>query len=177
MTVKKMANKQLLRIGKVAARLGLCERTVWKLAKAGKIPRVELSKGCIRFDPEDVEAYINRSRSGGDEDAVFFVKLGPVDGPLFAKQRAAVMQEAMMTDQDTVEIDGVPVSVLMDGLTNFLDVIADQLHDRYQVPCLLEDPDGKEEESEVEEEDQETPGGAHGGHPLAPDHVDEPPDA
>ncbi len=70
--------------------------------------------------------------------------LGPIDGPLFRKQRLALLE--VFDLGITAEM-----SELLDGLVNLLDEIADQAHDRYGVDCLLEEPedDQAEEASDV----------------------------
>ena len=62
--------------------------------------------------------------------------------------------------------DNQPINELLEGLTNFLDVIADQLHDRYGIPCLLEEDSGEEEKTE--EEGEEARHSDDGGHASPP---------
>jgi hypothetical protein len=113
-------------------------------------------------------------------DVQYLVKLGPVDGALFAQQRLAVLFGAEICEPplwhatklaDPRQV--LAAAELFEGLTNMLDVIADQLHNRYGIPCLLEEPNGEEEE---EEEACGAAGSDDGGHALTPDDVDEPTD-
>lgn len=76
--------------------------------------------------------------TGEEDSATRLVNLGAIDGPLFAKQRELVF--AVATDELHLRHDLIEQKIpLMTGLSTMLDVIADQLHDRYGVPCLLED--------------------------------------
>jgi len=55
-----------------------------------------------------------------------------IDGELFAAQRALVLELSASN------LLGAEHQKLLTGLTNLLDEIADQAHDRYGVKCLLE---------------------------------------
>lgn len=64
------------------------------------------------------------------------IELPNINGPLFAKQRTMVQQLIEeMSGNDFVEDE----RTLLEGLENLLDHIADQLHDKYDIPCLLAD--------------------------------------
>jgi hypothetical protein len=77
-------------------------------------------------------------------DVQHLVRLGPVDGPEFARQRELVL---CMGVGGLVPLElGKQKDKLLDGLTNFLDVIADQLHDRYGISCLMADEPTDSEE-------------------------------
>jgi hypothetical protein len=62
-----------------------------------------------------------------------------IDGPLLAKQRAVL---DFVVEHRTYNKD---MKDMLSGLSNMLNVIADQLHDIYGVPCLLEGNDGDED--------------------------------
>ena len=57
-----MDTTSLLSPAEVAARLGLSAKSVRRLALAGILPSVRLSERIIRFDPADVEAFIDERR-------------------------------------------------------------------------------------------------------------------
>lgn len=52
---------QLLRAEEVAKRLGLSRQHVYVMAANGELPSIKL-RGAVRFDPKDVEAYIEAHR-------------------------------------------------------------------------------------------------------------------
>lgn len=56
--------KELLKVGVVATRLGISVPHTYHLAKTGEIPCVRLGPKAVRFDPDDVEAYIQAHREG-----------------------------------------------------------------------------------------------------------------
>lgn len=58
-----MDTTALLSPAQVATRLGLSTKAVRRLATAGKLPAVRLSERVIRFEPEDVEAFIASKRT------------------------------------------------------------------------------------------------------------------
>ena len=61
MTVKKTINKtieKLLSIKEVSEILGVSERTIYTLKESRKLKCVPISARCVRFDPKDVQAYI-----------------------------------------------------------------------------------------------------------------------
>lgn len=58
------AKKALMKIGDVAERLGISVPHAYRLAQTGEIPSVRLGKGAVRFDPRDVEAFIEAHRRG-----------------------------------------------------------------------------------------------------------------
>ncbi len=58
----------LLTPREAAAALAVSERTLWSLTDRGEIPRVPIGK-CVRYDVEDLRAYIARRKSGGPAGA------------------------------------------------------------------------------------------------------------
>jgi excisionase family DNA binding protein len=58
-----MDTTALLSPAQVATRLGLSTKAVRRLANAGTLPAVRLSERVIRFEPEDVEAFIASKRT------------------------------------------------------------------------------------------------------------------
>lgn len=48
----------------VGARLGRHPKTVLKLAREGELRAIKLGRRTIRFDPADVQAYLDRHRTG-----------------------------------------------------------------------------------------------------------------
>lgn len=42
--------------------LGIGVYEVWKLGREGRLPRIVLGHRTVRFDPDDVDAYINGKR-------------------------------------------------------------------------------------------------------------------
>lgn len=58
---------QLLRAREVAERLAVSEPTVWRLSRAGELPRVRVG-GSTRFRRDDVTRLIERNVSLNDED-------------------------------------------------------------------------------------------------------------
>jgi excisionase family DNA binding protein len=55
-----MQERSLLTVAEVAERLSVHKQTVWQLAREGSIPCVRLSDRRLRFNPDDVEQYIER---------------------------------------------------------------------------------------------------------------------
>jgi excisionase family DNA binding protein len=53
----------LLTARQVAELLGLCERTLFDLTKRGKLPVVRIGRA-VRYDPMDVAAFIQASKTG-----------------------------------------------------------------------------------------------------------------
>jgi excisionase family DNA binding protein len=54
---------QLLRIGEVAARLGLQPATVRKMLYRGELPRIKPTKRAVRVREKDLEDFILRARA------------------------------------------------------------------------------------------------------------------
>ncbi|MGA9883182.1 MAG: helix-turn-helix domain-containing protein [Candidatus Acidiferrales bacterium] len=54
---------KLLKAIEVAARLAVSEKMIYKLAKLGRLPAVRFGSA-VRFDEDDVEAFITASKSG-----------------------------------------------------------------------------------------------------------------
>ncbi len=51
----------LLRVEQVARRLAVGRRTVWRWLALGKLPPpVRLSRACVRWRSEDIEAHLER---------------------------------------------------------------------------------------------------------------------
>jgi excisionase family DNA binding protein len=57
--------KELLKVGDVAVRLGISIPHTYRLAKTGEIPCILIGPKAIRFDPVDVEGYVQAHRRGG----------------------------------------------------------------------------------------------------------------
>jgi excisionase family DNA binding protein len=55
---------RLLTAREVGERLSVSERYVWRLAREDKLPSIHIGK-YIRFDPADVAAFVEASRSSG----------------------------------------------------------------------------------------------------------------
>jgi len=55
------SGKGLLSPGRVAELLGLSKPHVYNLAKDGELPSIKFGRA-VRFDPKDVEAYIQEHR-------------------------------------------------------------------------------------------------------------------
>ena len=64
MTSKKPTHEQPLAVSmkQAAALLGISTRKLWTLSNTGEIPAVRFGR-CVRFRPEDLEAFIERHRS------------------------------------------------------------------------------------------------------------------
>lgn len=56
---------RFLDAGAAAAYIGVSKSTLLRRAKAGKIPIRRPSPGTVRFDREDLDAYMNNWQSGG----------------------------------------------------------------------------------------------------------------
>ncbi len=52
--------ERLLTVADVAERLSIHKQAVWQLAREGSIPCVRLSDRRLRFNPDDVERWIDR---------------------------------------------------------------------------------------------------------------------
>lgn len=50
-------SQPLLTADQVAARFQVSPKTVYNWARTGRIPAIRPSPGCVRFDPEAVEAF------------------------------------------------------------------------------------------------------------------------
>lgn len=62
MSKRDPAEPGLLTAEQVAARLAVSPDTVWRLARSGRLPRVDVTGRLYRFDPAVVEAYIAAGR-------------------------------------------------------------------------------------------------------------------
>lgn len=58
--------KLLLTPREAAAALGICERSLWSLARAGKVPVVRLGRS-TRYHVADLSRLIEASKEGGAE--------------------------------------------------------------------------------------------------------------
>ena len=57
-------NVQLLLTAREAAKaLAISERTLWTLTNHGDVPVVRLGRS-VRYDPDDLRAFVKRSKSG-----------------------------------------------------------------------------------------------------------------
>jgi excisionase family DNA binding protein len=62
MTIEKLAEQHGLLTGPCLARLlGYDRKTVYRMAKAGRIPHMRLG-GCIRFNPQTVAVWLRDSQ-------------------------------------------------------------------------------------------------------------------
>lgn len=61
------ANEEPLTASEVAPMLGLSRRAVYQLASTGLLPcyRVGAGRGAVRFNPNDVQEYLDSCRSAG----------------------------------------------------------------------------------------------------------------
>lgn len=59
---------QYMKARAVARRFGLCKRTVFRLADAGKLHRHKLGERAVFFELAEVEALFAASRIGGETD-------------------------------------------------------------------------------------------------------------
>jgi predicted DNA-binding transcriptional regulator AlpA len=56
-------SKDLLRIGDVARRFSVSERTIWRWVVAGKLPApLRLSTTCLRWRARDIDRYVEQFR-------------------------------------------------------------------------------------------------------------------
>jgi excisionase family DNA binding protein len=69
-----MTTQTLLRAADVAEILAVSVKTIYRLAEMGQLPCIRLSPGCVRFDPADVEVFIESARERWDA-------AGPPRGP------------------------------------------------------------------------------------------------
>jgi len=58
----KSGMKLLLSARDAAKALAVCERTLFNLTKAGEIPAVKVNKRGVRYDPNDLRAWIEKSK-------------------------------------------------------------------------------------------------------------------
>ena len=54
---------QLVNSREAAERLGICERTVWALQKAGELLSIRIGR-CVRFDLDDLCRWVDARRRG-----------------------------------------------------------------------------------------------------------------
>lgn len=50
---------RLLTVAEVAKRMAVSARTVYRMVERGQLPVVVLPAGGLRFDPDDIEAWIS----------------------------------------------------------------------------------------------------------------------
>ncbi|HPO09710.1 MAG TPA: helix-turn-helix domain-containing protein [bacterium] len=56
-------SEQLLTVDGAAEFLNVSRQTIWSMRRRGDLPAVEIGKGCYRFRPSDLTAWItNRTR-------------------------------------------------------------------------------------------------------------------
>lgn len=60
-----MAERQFIDVAKVALKLDISVRQVWRLVEWGHLPRPAKVAGETKFDLEDVEVYMIRAKHGG----------------------------------------------------------------------------------------------------------------
>lgn len=63
MKSKDSEETRLLRVAEVALRLGYSRRYVYSMATSGELPSIKFQRG-VRFDPKDVDAYIQGCKRG-----------------------------------------------------------------------------------------------------------------
>lgn len=61
--------KGLIKVGAVATQLNISVPHTYHLARTGRIPCVRIGPKAIRFDPDDVERYIQEHRQGKTQPA------------------------------------------------------------------------------------------------------------
>lgn len=63
----RMLMKKLLTLNEAAERLGICRRYLGELKSKGAFPIVRLGKKAIRVHPDDLEAFAQKMRVGGEQ--------------------------------------------------------------------------------------------------------------
>ncbi|HEY3450761.1 MAG TPA: helix-turn-helix domain-containing protein [Myxococcales bacterium] len=58
------ASPRLLTVAEVAAHLGVCTATVYRMAQRGELPHVRVGNNVVRVAPADLEAFIAAGRTG-----------------------------------------------------------------------------------------------------------------
>lgn len=76
------------------------------------------------------------------------INVGRIDGPVFRQQRELILRlqlaaEGIAAGRDEPFIFDSHELLLLTGLNNLLDVMADQLHDMYGVDCLIKEETGR----------------------------------
>ena len=61
-----------------------------------------------------------------------------IDGPLFRRQRELLIRLAEAARSGRPSELGPEQAVLLEGLVDLTDAVADQAHDRYGIDCLLD---------------------------------------
>lgn len=61
---KEMASRKLLPAGVVGEMLSLSRQHIYTMAASGELPSIKL-RGAVRFDPKDVERFIQEHRREG----------------------------------------------------------------------------------------------------------------
>ena len=54
----------LLTVRQAAEALQISERKLWSMTASGEIPRVRIGRS-VRYDPTDLQAWIERQKTGG----------------------------------------------------------------------------------------------------------------
>jgi|LauGreDrversion4_2_1035121.scaffolds.fasta_scaffold557241_2 excisionase family DNA binding protein len=57
--------RRLLTTNETARYLSVSPRTVWAITARGELPRIKLGR-TVRYDVEDIEVYLKRSKIGGN---------------------------------------------------------------------------------------------------------------
>lgn len=65
------------------------------------------------------------------------IDIGEIDGPLLAEQRAALIEVANTFTKPAASPSDFEIGVLLGGLVELLDRVADQLHDEHGCDCLI----------------------------------------
>ena len=63
------ASARLLTTAEVAERLGVCDKTVRNLVSDGELAYIRIGKRGVRFDPGDVQSYIEGAKCQSTEKA------------------------------------------------------------------------------------------------------------
>jgi hypothetical protein len=93
-------------------------------------------------DPEVGEFLVDNNHRPLTTNGYVLAFPGGLDGHLLARQRELV--SAFASNTELPSLDAGRVRDIMGGLESMLDCMADQLHDKYGIDCLLEDCDDDE---------------------------------
>lgn len=64
-----MTTATLLTMPQAAKFLNVSPRTIWELKKAGKLKYIPVGKRLIRFDPQDLLAFIEENKKCNDAES------------------------------------------------------------------------------------------------------------
>ena len=70
---------------------------------------------------------------------VLFIMFDKLDGPLFRSQRELLLKITDFAQHKQFYMPTSDEVILLEGLVNLTDKIADQAHDQYGIDCLLEE--------------------------------------